>query len=731
MNLEELRTAVADPSSARAQAFDVLANIAALVALADAEESIEMVQAREIAIRLVEHRDALGAATVPLDAMLRRLGLFPYVDPLQLGVADQLALEAHRPLDLPDDVVFHRVQAEVYRRLLDGENVILSAPTSFGKSLVIDALVASRRYRNIVIVVPTIALIDETRRRLMRFSPEFKLITHVSQPLGERNLLVLTQERVMDLAELPAVDLFVIDEFYKLSAEREPVDHRDRSYLLNQAFARMLGTGAQFYFLGPNIRELAPDLPADFAGSIVFIKTNVSTVALDEHHVGHGDSKAEREAALVKLCRSLSEPTLVYCQSPRSARDVVAALIAGQVSTPDDTIDPAVEWVAQHYHPEWAVTQGLTRGIGVHHGQMPRALAQFMVRAFKEGRLHLLVCTSSLIEGVNTPAKNVVVFDKRIGRANFDFFDFGNIRGRSGRMSVHHVGRVYLFHPAPNEALPEIDIPALTQSKDTPSSMLLGLPDYMLTDASRERMEQVIETSPLPEATLRENVGIAPERQAATFEAIESDLGRFAPLLAWRGPQPTYDELKVACELIWTHLNDGRREHGAYSSGQLTMRIHMLRNAPSVRELVEAQLTSDYAVQQQLTPTDVVDDTLDFLRTWATFNFPRLLIALDRIARIVLTRHGRPTGDFSVFAARVENLFLPAPLLALEEYGLPREAGQRLAGTVVGPEGDLDDSLRRLAALDPQAYHLHPFERELLRDVQASLAPQDPSDPPR
>jgi replicative superfamily II helicase len=173
------------------------------------------------------------------------------------------------PLDLPEeDLVFHRIQAEVYRRLLDGENVVLSAPTSFGKSLVIDALISSGNYRNIVVVVPTIALIDETRRRLSRFSPEYKLITHVSQPLADRNLLLLTQERVLDLAELPDVDLFVIDEFYKLSPDRD--GGLDRTYLLNQAFQRLYRTGAQFYFLGPNIQALKAGIPDDFLGRLIF-----------------------------------------------------------------------------------------------------------------------------------------------------------------------------------------------------------------------------------------------------------------------------------------------------------------------------------------------------------------------------------------------------------------------------------------------------------------------------
>ena len=168
-------------------------------------------------------------------------------------------------------------------------------------------------------MVPTIALIDETRRRLSRFSPEYKVITHVSQPLADRNLLLLTQERVLDLAELPDVDLFVIDEFYKLSPDRD--SSLDRTYLLNQAFQRLYRTGAQFYFLGPNIQALKAGIPDDFLGRLIFIRTGVSTVALDEIHVDAGE---DPHAALADRCATFDEPTLIYCQSPRSVREASA-----------------------------------------------------------------------------------------------------------------------------------------------------------------------------------------------------------------------------------------------------------------------------------------------------------------------------------------------------------------------------------------------------------------------
>jgi ATP-dependent helicase YprA (DUF1998 family) len=152
MTADELRDAVATEEGIRAHGFSVLAALAERIAGDGDDESRQMSEAREIAIRMLDHRDALGPHASALDAILRRTGLFPYLEPERLGTRDLLAVEAHRPLDMAEeDVVFHRVQADVYRRLMDGESVVLSAPTSFGKSLVIDALIASGRYRNVVV----------------------------------------------------------------------------------------------------------------------------------------------------------------------------------------------------------------------------------------------------------------------------------------------------------------------------------------------------------------------------------------------------------------------------------------------------------------------------------------------------------------------------------------------------------------------------------------------------
>jgi hypothetical protein len=62
-------------------------------------------------------------------------------------------------------------------------------------SLVIDAPIGYGKYKQIALVVPTIALIDETRKRLYRFTDAYKIVTQASRPADpdRGTVYVLTQ----------------------------------------------------------------------------------------------------------------------------------------------------------------------------------------------------------------------------------------------------------------------------------------------------------------------------------------------------------------------------------------------------------------------------------------------------------------------------------------------------------------------------------------------------------
>ena len=694
-------------ASLNGNAFPILGTIARLAATSGDDG-----EPRDLLIRTLEHRNELtDGERIVLDALTARLGLFPYVtDRNALSTSDQIALEFHRPISLEkEEFFFHSVQQKVYHRLLAGKNTILSAPTSFGKSVITDALVASNNWENIVILVPTLALIDETRRRLARFSDRYKINTFPSQAPGDRTLFIMTQERFLEVDPLPPVDLFVIDEFYKLDSPVDP----ERSSLLNIAWDRLRRTGAQFFLTGPNVTGLDHALPQELRESLLV--TDFRTVSVDLHHVPPNDVERDRFLAVAS---EVAGSTLVYCRTPARVREAAEWLLSESHSASSPGAESAASWVAENYDPEWIAGRSLAAGIGLHHARIPRALQHHTVRLFNNGSLGALICTSTLIEGVNTAARNVLVLDGVLNRKPLDYFTFSNIRGRAGRMFRHFVGQVYLFSDSPEPEDKTIDIPITSQSTGLTDSTLLQIPPEDLSDYGRERLKQFSTQRALSLQTLRANKGVDPTRQIALANTIRSGGRRAMELLSWTRT-PSYEQTVYAADLILSHLVPPQ-QRGRVSASSLATRLNAARRAyGDIPEMVEAQLRFSSSRDE------AVEDVLFFLRNWMGHIFPSSLIVLERVQREVLSDLGYRTGAYAFYARQIEDWFLPHHFVTLEEYGLPVQVAVKLQR--VGLRGDsLDDLLSnlRVVAAHPDVNEiLSPFESEMLDEVIAGLGP--------
>lgn len=705
MTVKEIRDSLASPEIIAEHEFDLVKNIGLLVNDPDRSDI-----ARELVLRALEYRCQFRTTGSILEALTRAVGLFPYNDIENLDLRDRIAYEYNRPLNMDDDFVFHREQSEVYKRLLDGDSVILSAPTSFGKSRIIDAMIATYRFNHIAVIVPTLALIDETRRRLSRFSNHYKIVTHLSQHPAERNIFVLTAERAVAYEDFPKIEFFVIDEFYKIDALDED---NARTVSLNIAFQRLLKMGGQFYMLGPNVQKVPAGIQEKYR--CYFYPTRFTTVVAEQKLVAGQGHDLER---LALLCFTLDDPTLIYCRSPRRVNDVAQILIDKGVGTDVPELTEAAEWAARVYHPEWIWGRGLVKGIGIHHGRLPRSLAQYTVRAFNDLKLRFLVCTSTLIEGVNTKAKNVVIFDNKIARKNIDYFTFNNIKGRSGRMFEHFIGHVYLFAQPPEEELPFVDFPLFSQNERVPDSLIIQIDEGDLTEKARDRTEKWVDQNVLPISIIRQNATIDPSAQIALGKQLSDNAAMASRMLAWN-QTPSADQLRYACKLIWTFFVDKRRSKGGvFSYEQLAFKIWQLRRVGSSFERVRQELRpGTYAAK---TPDEAVGRVLQFERVWAGFEFPRYLMALSRIQQHVLDALGFRSGDFGYFASQVECLFRNPVVAALDEYGIPLQVAERIQ-TVLGTTDDLDLALNNLRSADLTILELDGFELELLDDARRSL----------
>ncbi|WP_194396229.1 DEAD/DEAH box helicase [Microbacterium atlanticum] len=674
--------------------------------------------ARDKFIRFLDGYSGAGPLVPVVDSLAVRLGLFPYVSPLagEASEAEALTLAYHSPRALRDrGFTFHVEQQRIYERLMDGESVVLSAPTSFGKSAIVDALILSGRWHNFVIIVPTIALIDETRRRLVALDTGYTVVSHPNQQRAERNVFVLTQERFLELDPVPTVDFFIIDEFYKLGDGE--TDEKRRA-TLNIAWRLLRNTGAQYYLLGPNIDALGVDEGTDLARA--FVVSDFNPVVIDVEDRSHVEDRLADMRSF--LDTEAAGPSLIFVSAPARASEIAFEL---STSAADPFVVEMADWIANHYDPEWFVTKALAGGVGTHTGPMPRSIQRAMVRLFAMGKVDKLVCTTTLIEGVNTVAKNVVIYDKKIDRKPIDFFTFSNIRGRAGRMLKHFVGRVISYADQPEPTLSTVDLPIESQSPAASLATLVQLGPDELTAQSRERLQAVLEQDVLSLETIRKNRGLDPELQIGAARRMREASSQEFQDLSWRG-MPTRDQLGATITLGYDELLKGRDRSGDNPLSILA-KLRAARTAQGqIPSLVAAAMPHKRPNQ---TRSEVVDDVLSFQRNWMGFKIPSMLRAASSIQSEVAKDRGAPSSNYEYVIREIESLYLPPFIAELEDYGLPIPVGVRLAN--LGLRGETIEEVARKVVLMAKRQDvlaaLTRVERWFLSDVASGLSREIPS----
>lgn len=713
MNYETIKEKLANLGDDGASTINVLLAINTIVNRSSSEW-----EGRDLVIRALDKFDRFDSVEQSLLLnMVRAVGLFPYITPhlSNMSLSDRLAYEAHRVEGVEQGMVFHHLQAHVFSLIMQGRNVVLSASTSVGKSLIIDAVLAQRRFKKIVVIVPTIALIDETRRRLVKRFKDFNLITHPSQEAepDTTNVYLLTQERVIQRPDIAEVEFFVLDEFYKIDLANDN-DESTRAIDLSLAFHKLAKTGAQFYMLGPHIQGISGLDGYEYH----FIPSDFSTVAVDIQNFNLGMRSEERKQKLLALVTTLNSPTLIYCQAPPSANRVAEYLIQEAGLTPVPELQEIAAWISKHYHPEWNVAKAISLGIGIHHGGVPRALQQYIVKLFNEGVIKRIICTSTMIEGVNTSAENVIIYDRRLNTSTFDYFTYKNISGRAGRMNKYFIGKVFMLEAPPLEQGLTVEYPIGHQDESSPMGLLMQLENEYLTDISRGRLQEAYANPILSPATLIENRHISIERQVEVAETIIRDLPDSRKLLGWKGIPEPY-QLNYLCDLVYNLEGNNLMDYLISSSSQLAWHINELRNQKNLPAYLKDAVANRRGDD---TASEAINLRLKFIRNMVCFRLPRDIMAVNKIQADVLVKKGIEPGDFSFFAEQLENMFLDPLLTALDEYGIPTQISTQIKNLIL-PSEHLNDLLTKLRALAPQVARLQltGFEKSVMTWAVAEM----------
>ena len=144
---------------------------------------------------------------------------------------------------LDENINLHPEQVNIVNLIRKNDAIIVSAPTSFGKTYSVFEYIASEKPDNIVLIVPTLALVEEYMRKIIKkYSSFFKiykvhtqLSTDDDYKKNKKNLFILTHDKVVksDINSIfESIDFLVIDEVYQLAKNSS----NDRVLILNMAY---------------------------------------------------------------------------------------------------------------------------------------------------------------------------------------------------------------------------------------------------------------------------------------------------------------------------------------------------------------------------------------------------------------------------------------------------------------------------------------------------------------
>lgn len=641
--------------------------------------------ARDELIKLLDYMSKYEQPYNPLiNALIREVGLYPYMEEKSSSWTDAFACNLFKvDVGLAEEKALHREQYKLLKALLDNKNIAVSAPTSFGKSFVVDAFIKLKKPHNVMIIVPTIALTDETRRRIYKkFSQQYNIITTTDAELAERNIFIFPQERAIHYVDkLESLDILIIDEFYKSSKLFE----KDRAANLIKAIIELGHKAKQRYYLAPNISRIE-DNP--FTQDMEFMPLDFKTVFLSIHNLYdeiQKDNEKKKEAFL-DLQDRLSGKTLIYAGSYTNITAISNLLLSKCKEKRETLLDSFSQWLGRNYDSGWVLPLLIKRGIGIHNGKLHRSLSQIQVKLFEEDTgLDRLISTSSIIEGVNTSAENVIVWATTGRGLSFSNFSYKNLIGRAGRMFKHFIGHIYLLAKKPEDTELQLDIPF-------PEEILGTLDkDRYSQQLTREQVAKIDEYDKAMERIMGnvyykyKHDNVIQSQDSNLIKSIASKL--HSNPNSWNGLQWLNSE------------NPNEWDSMLYKILGLQPGIWETSYKNYIAFIKVLSKNWNSTIPDMLSELDEygigIDEFFKLERN-VTFNLTTLVADLNKLQMVILNNG----CDISAFQAKLASAFLPKVVYQLEEYGLPRMISKKIHNVGVidfeDPKLTLKDAILKL-----------------------------------
>ncbi|MBN8207092.1 hypothetical protein JF550_14160 [Microbacterium esteraromaticum] len=369
------------------------------------------------------------------------------------------AAHASNFLELQGGREIYRTRGQMELRSFNAreDDALVIAPTSYGKSEMLIDKVSSDLQQRTCVLVPSRALIAQTRTSIVSDlrvrSSRVRVITHPDAYNGEDHFVaVMTQERLQRLLlDHPdvALDQLLIDEAQNLLAGDSRAVELSQVILISRA--RNLDLSVTYYtpFVASpeNLRHIEGVDRATRSKTVnEHVKVEKFVIAEPGTHHRLYDQFLNESFELDSVVPSDElgalidaggHRVLVYVNRPADAQALASRLASRRESVELSPVSMrAIQAIADLIDPRYSLIDAIKRGVMFHHGQVPDSLRLYIEELFRDddsSEARYLVTTSTLLEGVNTPADRLVMMSGSKGRGNLSPAAFRNLVGRVGR----------------------------------------------------------------------------------------------------------------------------------------------------------------------------------------------------------------------------------------------------------------------------------------------------------
>lgn len=793
-----------------------------LLLAASSLTAIQSEHAQDTALRIAQSTLAEGTTTVPqreaAALMLERLGNRPALGLAQSralvsndrwsSVPIELAMDAQRRVDeltielSPDRTLeANQFQREFWDLAAAYTWVSVSAPTSAGKTRIvrewISHLFNEKKSLRAVYIAPTRALVQEVASSLTdQLGPSVRVHTLPwDSEIGTdaREMYVVTQERMHLLQQRGdfAPEFIFVDE-------AQSVGDRSRGILLSSVLDEAVARKptAQVIFASPltsNPEVMLEGAPAGASATSLLSETvtvnqnllyveqvrrKPSRFKVDVNYrgdvlsVGEFSIGAERAAVgqrLAFIANALggASGNIIYANGPGDAEKFANQLydmLGPTAEIQSEEIDHAADFIKASVHSNYALATVIRRGIGFHYGDIPLPVKTLIEDLFRSGTLKYLVCTSTLLEGVNLPCRNIFMRGPQKGRGNpMTPSDFWNLGGRAGRWGTEFEGNIVCVDVTNSQAWPTPPGPrtrgpivkaaerSLRDSSDLLTYIAEGarpasevIPEdieaafsflagrrsegrsirdiYGLNVAGRQldqlerSVDEALTDISIPPALIRRHAGISPLSMQRLYDRIAALNDPGALVLLPPESNEALDVYKAALDWIAQYLggpfsNDRRR----FALSRLI--VNWMNGLPLAR-LIDYRIRWKRDQGHQVNVPSTIREIMSDVEKIARFQAPKYLscfndIVLHRMAELGSDQSGQP--DITMM------LELGVPRLTdmgLINAGLSRATAMAVSPFIAAPDLSSADCLDWLRQRDVETLGLPAFA---LREVQDLL----------